>query len=99
MEGQLPTKVKQARYKKAMKLQQKIAAEVSAAQVGKTIRVLVDQPLVARAAADAPDIDGRILLSSPAPVGEFINVRITGTQVYDLLGEPLPSPSVSARPL
>ncbi len=87
MDGQLPQKVKQARYKKAMKLQQKIAAEQSAAQVGKTIRALVDQPLVARGEVDAPDIDGRILLKKPAPVGEFVNVRITGTQVYDLVGE------------
>jgi ribosomal protein S12 methylthiotransferase len=89
MEGQLPTKVKAARFKKAMKLQQRIAREISEAQVGKTLRALVDQPLVARAAVDAPDIDGRILLSRPAPVGEFIDVRITGTQVYDLLGEPV----------
>jgi ribosomal protein S12 methylthiotransferase len=89
MEAQLPLKVKQARYKKAMKLQQKIAAEISAAQVGRTLRALVDQPLVARAAADAPDIDGRILLTRAAPVGEFIDVRITGTQVYDLVGEPV----------
>ena len=87
MEGQLPQKVKQARYKKAMKLQQRIAAEQSAAQVGKTLRALVDQPLVARGEVDAPDIDGRILLKKPAPVGEFVNVRITGTQVYDLVGE------------
>jgi len=86
---QLPTKIKAARYKKAMKLQQRIAREVSAAQVGRTVRAIVDQPLIARSAADAPDIDGRILLSRPAPVGEFIHVKITGTQVYDLLGEPL----------
>jgi ribosomal protein S12 methylthiotransferase len=89
MEGQLPAKVKTARYKKAMKLQQRIAREISEAQVGKTLRALVDQPLVARAAGDAPDIDGRILLSKPAPVGEFIEVQITGTQVYDLLGAPV----------
>ncbi len=89
MEGQLPQKVKAARYKKAMKLQQRIAREISEAQVGKTIRALVDQPLIARGAVDAPDIDGRILLSKPAPAGEFIDVRITGTQVYDLLGEPV----------
>ena len=63
MEGQLPQKVKAARYKKAMKLQQRIAREVAEAQVGKRIRALVDQPLIARGAADAPDIDGRILLS------------------------------------
>ncbi len=87
MEGQLSAKVKEARYKKAMKLQQKIAKEISEAQVGKVFRAVVDQPLVARGEADAPDIDGRILLKKPAPVGEFVNVRITGTQVYDLVGE------------
>jgi ribosomal protein S12 methylthiotransferase len=87
MEDQLVAKVKQRRYKMAMQLQQRIAREHSAAQVGKIVRALVDQPLVARAEVDAPDIDGRILLKKPAPVGEFVNVKITGTQVYDLVGE------------
>jgi ribosomal protein S12 methylthiotransferase len=94
MEHQVPDKTKAARYRKAMKLQQKIAAEISAAQVGRRVRALVDQPLVARGHADAPDIDGRILLSKPAPVGEFIEVDITGTQIYDLLGTPV----LSAKP-
>ena len=89
MADQVPTKVKQARYRKAMKLQQRIAKQVSETQVGKIVRALVDQPTVARSHGDAPDIDGRILLSNPAPVGEFINVKITGTQVYDLIGEPV----------
>jgi ribosomal protein S12 methylthiotransferase len=71
-----------------MKLQQRIAREISEAQVGRTLRALVDQPLIARGEVDAPDIDGRILLSRPAPVGEFIDVKITGTQVYDLVGDP-----------
>jgi len=88
MDGQLPNKVKQARYRKAMKLQQKIAGEISTAQSGKTLRVLVDQPLVARGMGDAPDIDGRILLTSELPVGEFSEVRVVGTQVYDLVAEP-----------
>jgi len=95
MEGQLPQKVKAARYKKAMKLQQRIAREISAAQVGRTLRCLTDQPLIARAPADAPDIDGRILLASPAPVGQFIDVEITGTQVYDLVGKPILQPSLA----
>jgi tRNA A37 methylthiotransferase MiaB len=47
--------------------------------------VAADQHI--RDETDAPDIDGRILLEKPAPVGEFVNVRITGTQVYDLVGE------------
>jgi ribosomal protein S12 methylthiotransferase len=89
MDDHLPQKVKQQRFKRAMKLQQKIAREIGQTQVGRTVRALVDEPTVARGFADAPDIDGRILLSRPAPVGGFIDVRITGTQVYDLIGEPL----------
>ncbi len=89
MEDQLPQKVKQARYRKAMKLQQKIAREISEAQVGREMRVLVDQPLVGRSAGDAPDVDCRVVLTSPAPQGEFITVRVVGTQVYDLVAEPL----------
>ncbi|MEQ1862629.1 MAG: 30S ribosomal protein S12 methylthiotransferase RimO [Chthoniobacteraceae bacterium] len=88
MEGQLSQKVKQARYKRAMKLQQKIAAEISKAQIGKVVRAVVENATTARGHADAPDIDGRILLSRPAPVGEFIDVEITGAQVYDLIGRP-----------
>jgi ribosomal protein S12 methylthiotransferase len=89
MPDQLSDRTKKARYASAMKLQQKIACEVSEAKVGRRVRVLVDQPLVARSAGDAPDVDGRILLTRPAPVGEFIDVMITGTQVYDVIGEPL----------
>jgi ribosomal protein S12 methylthiotransferase len=86
MDGQLPQKVKQQRYKRAMKLQQKIAREIAAAQIGRTVRALVDSPTIARGEADAPDIDGRILLTRPATVGEFVEVEITGAQVYDLIG-------------
>ncbi len=83
---QVSASVKRLRHRRAMKLQQRIAAEISRAQVGRTVRALVDSPLQARGEADAPDIDGRILLDAPAPVGEFVNVSITGTGVYDLLG-------------
>lgn len=86
LEGQLADKVKQDRYNRAMELQQKIAREQSQAQKGKIVRALVDAPKVARGHADAPDIDGRILLTKPAQVGEFIEVEITGAQVYDLIG-------------
>ena len=87
MPDQIPAKVKQARFKKAMKLQQKIAREISESKVGEHLKVLVEKPLVARTEADAPDIDGQVILGRPAPVGEFVNVLITGTQVYDLIGE------------
>jgi ribosomal protein S12 methylthiotransferase len=88
MEDQLTKKVKDARFAKAMKLQQKIAREVAEAQVGKTLRVLVDGAQQARTQADAPEVDCRVLLTKPAPIGQFVNVKVTGTQVYDLVAEP-----------
>jgi ribosomal protein S12 methylthiotransferase len=89
MDGQVSQKTKQARYKKAMKLQQRIASEIAEAQTGNRLRVLVEKPLIARSAADAPDVDCHVVLQKAATVGEFIDVRITGTQVYDLIGEPV----------
>src|SRR5262249_26447643 len=85
MPGQIPAKVKNDRHRRAMTLQQKIAHEIAAAQVGAERKLLVDQPFVARTEADAPDVDARVLLSSPAPVGEFIMRRIQGSRSYDLL--------------
>lgn len=86
MADQVPTKVKNARYKRAMALQQKIAGEISQAKVGARLKVLVESPLIARTESDAPDVDGRVILQRPFSVGEFATVAITGTQVYDLVG-------------
>jgi ribosomal protein S12 methylthiotransferase len=62
-----------------MKLQQKIARELAEAQKGKVLRVLVEQPQIARTEHDAPDVDCRVLLESPLPVGQFADVIITGS--------------------
>ena len=59
MAAQVPAKDKERRWHRLMALQRGIAASVSAASVGRSIRVLVDEPGVARGEADAPDIDGR----------------------------------------
>ncbi len=84
MEGQIPAVIKRRRHARAMKLQQRIAGQVSKRRVGQTLRVLTDAPLIARTQGDAPEVDCRVLLDQPAPVGEFIDVRVDGTQVYDL---------------
>jgi ribosomal protein S12 methylthiotransferase len=85
--GQMPLAMKNARYRRAMRLQQKIASELADTKIGKQIKGLVEQPLVARSAADAPEVDTRVLLTNSAPVGGFVQIRVTGTQVYDLRGE------------
>ncbi len=88
MEQQIPKKTKEARWHRLMKLQQEIASQVSAGSVGRTLKVLVEEPGVARGEADAPDIDGRVYLPITVPVGGFATVKITGFENYDLLALP-----------
>src|SRR6266404_3656434 len=85
MPNQIPAKTKNARYRAAMSIQQKVAHELAREKIGRELKLLVDQPLIARTEADAPDVDTRVILSEPAVVGGFITRRITGTRGYDLL--------------
>lgn len=68
-----------------MTLQQEIAREIAAEKVGRELRLLVDQPLIARTEADAPDVDARVILSEAAVVGEFTTRCISGSRGYDLV--------------
>ena len=88
MDHQIPAKTKEARWHQTMALQQQIAAEVSKSHVGQTLKVLVEEPGIARGEADAPDIDGRVYVPKNLPVGEFVHVAITGYHDYDLLALP-----------
>jgi ribosomal protein S12 methylthiotransferase len=88
MDHQIAPKVKEARWHRVMKLQKEIAAEVSKSFTGRTLRALIEEPGVARGEADAPDIDGRIYVPITLPVGEFVDVKITGFEDYDLLALP-----------
>ena len=85
MPGQISAAQKNSRLRRAMTLQQKIAREIAAENVGHQLKLLVDQPLVARTEADAPEVDTRVILAEAAPVGEFVRRTIRGTRGYDLL--------------
>jgi ribosomal protein S12 methylthiotransferase len=85
MPGQIPAKVKNARYAAAMSVQQEIAHEVARDKIGSELKLLIDQPHIARTEGDAPDVDARVVLSKAAPVGHFVSRRITGSRGYDLL--------------
>ena len=89
MENQIPQRTKNRRFREAMELQQRIAAEIAKEQVGKEITVLTESAQVARSAYDAPDVDARVLLTTPAPVGAFIKAHVVDTQTYDLVADPL----------
>jgi len=85
MPNQIPLKVKNARYRTAMSIQQQIAYEIARKKIGSELKLLVDQPHIARSEGDAPDVDARVVLSQAASVGEFVWRRITGSRGYDLL--------------
>jgi ribosomal protein S12 methylthiotransferase len=88
MPGQIPAKEKERRWHRVMALQKEIAGVVSSRSVGSTVKVLVDEPGVARGEADAPDIDGRVYVPRDVPVGSFATVTINGHHDYDLLALP-----------
>ena len=85
MPGQISAAQKNSRFRRAMTLQQKIAREIAAEKVGHELKLLVDQPLIARTEADAPEVDARVILAEAAAVGEFVRRKIRGTRGYDLL--------------
>ena len=97
MEQQISPKIKEARWHRLMALQQEIAAEVSKSFVGRTLKVLVEEPGVARGEADAPDIDGRVYVPRELPVGEFATVTINGFHDYDLLALPAGQSPVASK--
>ena len=90
----MPPEVAEDRWHRFMALQADISADRLAAKVGSTIQVLVDGydsdgNAIARSSADAPEIDGTVIVDSHSEikVGEFYNVRVTGAGDYDLLAE------------
>jgi ribosomal protein S12 methylthiotransferase len=86
-EGHLPKRLKEARWKKAMALQRRIALEQTAGMVGQPIRVLVESSGVGRSEADAPDVDARVFVPTHLPIGRFADLTVTAAREYDLVAE------------
>lgn len=87
MPNQVHHRTKTRRANEASELLARIADEIGQEQIGKTIRVLVEAPGVARTAWDAPDIDGSVSVPEDLPVGQFADVRIIDAVAYDLIAE------------
>jgi ribosomal protein S12 methylthiotransferase len=91
----VPEEVKQERLARFMSMQEAISAEKLQARVGKTIIVLIDEVMpeviYARSAAEAPEIDGSIIIQTKEELdvipGDFIEVTITGADEHDLYAE------------
>ena len=95
MSGQILEEVKERRRDEIMELQQEIAFESAQAMVGRTVKAMIEGKVadenayVARTYKDAPSVDGYLFINSKRELmsGDFVNVKITGSNEYDLIGE------------
>jgi len=82
--------LKEDRLEQFMAVQAEISAEKLQRKIGRTIKVLVDEVTtdgaVARSAADAPEIDGTVLIADGHKLkpGQFADVLVVGASEHDL---------------
>ena len=94
MPNQVDEAVKNERLDQLMMLQQGISMEVNEARIGTECEVLVDGfdeehgRFYGRSLLEAPESDGCIWLEADRELtpGEYVQVRITGADAYDLEG-------------
>ena len=88
----VPAQVKEERYGRFMERAAAISAQRLALRVGQRARVLVDEVqdghALARSAAEAPQIDGVVRISSAGRLsaGDWADVEIVASDAYDLTG-------------
>lgn len=95
MEDQIEEEVKNERRKELMELQQQIAFKNAEKMQGRIVDAIVEGKLegepvyIARTYQDAPNVDGYLFLECPYEIisGDFMKVKIIGSQEYDLIGE------------
>jgi len=94
MSGQLDEDVKQIRHDQLMELQKEVSNEKMRENIGKVFRVVIEGVseetellLQGRYWGQAPEIDGVVLINEgEANVGDFVDVEITDSTDYDLIG-------------
>jgi ribosomal protein S12 methylthiotransferase len=100
--GMLPQELREERRSRFMAVAEEVSVQRLQNRVGATMQVLVDSAKAlgkkggkGRSYADAPEIDGMVLLLPPEKisktfkVGEFTKARIVGVQGHDLVGLPI----------
>lgn len=94
MNDDVPDEVKQQRVDQIMELQQGISLELNQQKVGKEFKVLIDRKeggvFIGRTEYDSPEVDNEVIINSPdnyLRVGDFVNVKITGSSEFDLTGK------------
>lgn len=94
MPDQIDEEIKEKYRDELMQLQQEISADRSAAMIGRIVRVMIegfipeDNTYVGRSYKDAPNVDGLVFVECDRELmsGDFIDIKITGSTEYDLIG-------------
>jgi ribosomal protein S12 methylthiotransferase len=97
----LDEETKAGRRDRLMEVQQRIAFEWNAAQVGRRVDVLLDRPVsgeknawIGRGHADAPDVDSVIYVTgTKLSAGQIVPCEIVATSEYDLVGVAVGKPA------
>lgn len=92
LSGQIPQEIKEERKSRLMMLQQKISYEVGQSKIGKTFEVLTEEmqdgKYIGRTMGDSPEVDGLVIFDGgELKAGEYVKVKITDADQYDLKGE------------
>ena len=94
----VPQEVKEARAAELMAIQQEISGELMQRFIGKRERVIIDREegeyFIGRTQYDSPEVDCEVLISTKGQrtkykgqIGEFVDVKITKAEEFDLYGE------------
>ncbi len=95
LSDQLPEALREERLERFMAVQARISRDKLAERIGQRLTVLVDEveeeQVIARSYADAPQIDGNVIVPGPWDLdpGDFIEVEVTDAQDHDLWARPV----------
>ncbi len=84
---QVPAALAVERLAECGEVQDAITARRRQALVGRTLRVLVDEPGLGRSHLEAPEIDGVIRIPATVAAGSWVDVSVTGAEGPDLDGQ------------
>lgn len=90
-EDSIPGEVKQKRLSELMDIQQSISAELSAAKIGQTMKVIIDRIegdyYIGRTEFDSPEVDPEVLIereNNNLKIGGFYQTEIINADDFDL---------------
>ena len=93
MDDQIDDEVKRHRAELLTDIQYSITEKINSRRIGNVYKVIVDEfdgnKYTGRSYLDSPEIDSGIIFTSKNKIniGDFVNVKITGFDGYDLTGE------------